>query len=121
MATREVLGRQYKRRRGVEFPDFMNGIVAAHPDREMHVVLDNLSAREPKGEMWLKRHKKIHFHYPPTQLSWLNQIEIWFSILTGQSLDGRSFTSCGLSGGCPLVPTEEAEVAKLQRFPEGPR
>lgn len=64
MATREVLGRQYKRRRGVEFPDFMNGIVAAHPDREMHVVLDNLSAREPKGEMWLKRHKKIPFPLP---------------------------------------------------------
>jgi hypothetical protein len=29
----------------------------------------------------------------PTRASWLNQIEIWFSILAGQSLAGASFTS----------------------------
>jgi hypothetical protein len=43
--------------------------------------------------MWLKRHKNIHFHYTPTHASWLNQIEIWFSILASQSLNGQSFTS----------------------------
>ena len=29
----------------------------------------------------------------PTSASWLNQVEIWFSILQGQSLSGASFTS----------------------------
>ena len=29
----------------------------------------------------------------PTRASWLNQIEIWFSILADQSLAGASFTS----------------------------
>ena len=24
----------------------------------------------------------LHFHYPPTHASWLNQIEVWFSMLT---------------------------------------
>ena len=33
------------------------------------------------------------FHFTPTRASWLNQIEIWFSILQGQSLSGASFTS----------------------------
>jgi transposase len=33
----------------------------------------------------------VHFHYTPTHTSWLNQIEIWFSILAGQSLKGASF------------------------------
>ena len=33
------------------------------------------------------------FHYTPTHASWLNQIEIWFSILAGKSLDGASFGS----------------------------
>ena len=33
--------------------------------------------------MWLKRHKNVHLHYTPTHASWLSQIEIWFSILTG--------------------------------------
>jgi DDE superfamily endonuclease len=37
--------------------------------------------------MWLKR--PVHFHYTPTHASWLNQIEIWFSILAKKSLDHR--------------------------------
>jgi transposase len=43
--------------------------------------------------MWLARHPNVHFHYTPTHSSWLNQIEIWFSILAGQSLKGASFRS----------------------------
>jgi hypothetical protein len=35
----------------------------------------------------------VHFHFTPTRSSWLNQIETWFSILQGQSLNGASFTS----------------------------
>jgi transposase len=37
--------------------------------------------------------RSVHFHYTPTHASWLNQIEIWFSILARKSLDGQSFTS----------------------------
>ena len=33
------------------------------------------------------------FHFTPTGSSWLNQIETWFSILQGQSLNGTSFTA----------------------------
>jgi len=66
-----VLGRHYKRRRRVEFLDFMNGVAAAHPQREIHVVLDNLSTRKPTRDMWLKRHKNVHFHDTPTHASWL--------------------------------------------------
>lgn len=35
----------------------------------------------------------MHFHFTPTRASWLNQVEIWFSILEGASLRGASFTS----------------------------
>jgi transposase len=89
----EVLGRHYKRRRRVEFLDFMNRVVAAYPERKIHVVLDNLSTHKPKRDLWLKRHKNVHFHYTPTHASWLSQIEIWFSILTSKSLTGASFAS----------------------------
>jgi transposase len=89
----KVVGRHYKRRRRIEFLDFMNKVVADHPDREIHVVLDNLSTHKPKRDMWLKRHKNVHFHFTPTHASWLNQVEIWFSILAAQSLDGASFQS----------------------------
>jgi transposase len=35
----------------------------------------------------------VHFHYTPTHASWLNQVEIWFSILTRAALRGLSATS----------------------------
>ena len=83
----------YQRRRRREFLDFMNEVVGAHPDREIHVVLDNLNTHKPKDDRWLKRHPKVHFHFTPTYSSWLNQVECWFSILTRQALQGVSFTS----------------------------
>ena len=76
-----------------EFLDFMNEIVAAHPGREIHVVLDNLNTHKPKDDRWLKRHRNVHFHFIPTYSSWLNQVECWFSILSRQALRGASFTS----------------------------
>lgn len=89
----EVVGQHYRRRRRVEFLDFMNRIVAQHPGKEIHVILDNLSTHKPKRDMWLARHPNVRFHYTPTHASWLNQIEIWFSILAGKSLKGASFGS----------------------------
>lgn len=35
----------------------------------------------------------MHFHFTPPRASWLNQVEIWFSILEGRSLRGVSFTT----------------------------
>jgi len=93
-ATGLVEAGHYKRRRRREFLDFMNEIVRRHPpDVELHVILDNLNTHKPKDDRWLARHPNVHFHYTPTHASWLNQIEIWFSILARQALKGRSFTS----------------------------
>jgi transposase len=83
----------YKRRRRREFLDFMNEILAAYPNREIHVVLDNLNTHKPKEDRWLKRHPQVRFHFTPTYSSWLNQVEVWFSILSRQALRGASFTS----------------------------
>ena len=93
VGTGEVTGRHYKRRRRLEFLDFMNRMVKQYQGKEIHVVLDNLSTHKPKRDLWLARHPNVHFHYTPTHTSWLNQIEIWFSILSGKSLKGGSFGS----------------------------
>ncbi len=93
VATGLVTGRQYKRRRRIEFLDFMNRIVKANEGREIHVILDNLNTHKPKCDRWLARHKNVHFHFTPTSASWLNQVEIWFSILAGKALRGASFHS----------------------------
>lgn len=83
----------YRRRRRREFLDFMNRTVAQFPDTELHVILDNLNTHKPKHDRWLTRHPNVHFHYTPTRASWLNQIEVWFSILTRSALRGLSATS----------------------------
>lgn len=36
---------------------------------------------------------KIVFHYTPKHASWMNQIEVWFSILVRKLLKGGNFTS----------------------------
>jgi transposase len=56
------------------------------------VILDNLNTHK-KNERWLKKHPNVDLHFTPTRSSWLNQIETWFSILQGQSLNGASFTA----------------------------
>lgn len=91
--TGKVTGKQYRRRRRREFLDFMNGIVAANPGREIHVVLDNLNTHKPKHDRWRTQHPNVHFHFTPTRASWLNQVEIWFSILANKALRGASFNS----------------------------
>ena len=93
VATGQVKAGHYDRRRRREFLDFMNEIVAEHPDEEIHVIMDNLSTHKPKRDHWVKRHPKVHFHFTPTHASWLNQIEIWFSLLSRYALKGASFTS----------------------------
>jgi transposase len=92
VATGKILATHSKRRRRVEFLDFMDRVTAAFPNRQLHVILDNLSTHK-KNEAWLGAHPNVKFHFTPTSASWLNQVEVWFSILQGQSLSGASFTS----------------------------
>ena len=66
-------------------PTRLNSLTAAFPGRKLHVILDNLSTHK-KNEHWLKAHPNVQFHFTPTSASWLNQVEVWFSILQGQSL-----------------------------------
>jgi len=93
IVTGEVKTGHYPRRRRREFLDFMNGILADTPGREIHVVLDNLNTHKPKRDRWLKSHPHVHLHFIPTYSSWLNQVECWFSIMGRAALRGASFTS----------------------------
>ena len=93
IATGEVQAGHYTRRRRREFLDFMNEVVAAHPGQQLHVVLDNLNTHKPKTDRWLAQQPQVHVHYTPTHASWLNQVEVWFSILTRQTLRGASLHS----------------------------
>ena len=92
VATGKVQTAHQIQRCRVEFLAFIYGIVAAHPGRALHVILDNLNTHK-KNEAWLAQNPQVSFHFTPTSASWLNQVEIWFSILQAKSLRGASFTS----------------------------
>lgn len=91
--TGKVTGMHAPRKRREEFLAFMNQLVAAYPGQELHVVLDNFSTHKPKHDAWLSRHPNVHFHFTPTHASWINQVEVWFSILSRAALRHSSFTS----------------------------
>lgn len=94
IVTGLVKGGHYQRRRRREFLDFMNELIADYDDdTEIHVILDNLNTHKPKDDRWLRRHPNVHLHFTPTHASWLNQVEIWFSILSRSALKGASFAS----------------------------
>jgi transposase len=93
VATGWITANHYKRRRRREFLDFMNQLTDLYDGFEIHVILDNLNTHKPRHDRWLQRHKNVHFHYTPTYSSWLNQVEVWFSILSRRALQGASFTS----------------------------
>jgi transposase len=87
IATGEVTGACYQQHRHQEFLAFLNQLVKAYPRRPLHVVLDNSSTHStPEVNRWLERHKRVHFHFTPTSASWMNMVEIWFSILTKQQV-----------------------------------
>lgn len=90
----KTIGSIEKRHRAIEFISFMKKVYAKWGRRmmELHVVLDNLGTHDTdKVREWLGEHKNVHFHFTPTHASWLNQIELWFSILERQLIARGNF------------------------------
>jgi transposase len=87
IATGQVLAQVKRRRTSINFLRLMNQVVAHFPQRELHVVLDNLNIhKNPAAQRWLRRHPRVHFHHTPTHASWVNLVECFFSILTRRGL-----------------------------------
>jgi transposase len=58
------------------------------------IITDNISTRTGNAaKQWLAKHPRVRFVFTPKHGSWLNQVEIWFSILTSKALRHRSFDS----------------------------
>lgn len=93
VATGQVSTAFTESKRREDFLQFMDQVVAeTAPAMELHVILDNYSTHK-KCDAWLAAHPNVHFHFTPTLASWLNQVEIWFGILSRKALRGLSSTS----------------------------
>lgn len=93
IATGEVKAKTTDEKKRKDFQAFLDEVIATVPeDREVHVILDNYCTHK-RNENWLAKHPNVFFHFTPTSASWLNQVEIWFGILSRKALRGGSFNS----------------------------
>lgn len=97
VATGFIHGKTTKHKKRVDFISFMDELLDGLPNDESieyHVILDNYCIHK-KNDEWLSKHKNVFFHFTPTSASWLNQVEIWFNIMTRKVLRGASFDNTG--------------------------
>lgn len=95
IATGKVLTCCKKRHRHQEYLQFLKHIEAnVPPDLTIHLVVDNYAThKHQKVKRWLAAHPRYQVHFTPTYSSWLNQVEIWFNIITQRTIRRGTFRS----------------------------
>ena len=81
--------------RSENFVEFLGDLVRHTPKGlDLHCIADNLSAHKT-GDVatFLEQNPHVHIHYTPTHASWLNQVELFFSILERRLLRRGEFAS----------------------------
>jgi hypothetical protein len=94
--TGQVTGRCFNQHRGEDLLQFLYWLLPQLPaDQTLHFVLDNLSTHKTRDvqDFIASFGGRVQLHFTPTHASWLNQIEIWFSILQRRLLRHGSFVS----------------------------
>lgn len=81
--------------RSENFVEFLGDLVAQTPaGLDLHCIVDNLKTHSTKMvEQFLEQHPHVHLHFTPTHASWLNQVELFFSILERRLLRRGEFGS----------------------------
>lgn len=92
--TGEVFGRCWRRTQA-GIVRFLEALAIEHPQGDVYLVWDNLNVHKGEAiEAFNARHGgRFHFVYTPRHASWMNQVEIWFSILQRRVLRHGSFSS----------------------------
>jgi len=97
--TGEVYGECGSTRTAADLEHFMENIARKYKDcSKIIIIWDNLNIhKDGPSERWTtfnQRHNnKFEFHYTPIHASWVNQVEIFFSILQKRCLKWANFHS----------------------------
>ncbi len=81
--------------RSENFVEFLGDLVAQTPEGlDLHCIVDNLKTHSTGlVETFLEKNPHVHLHFTPTHASWLNQVELFFSILQRRLLRRGEFDS----------------------------
>jgi len=95
LASGTVIGRCQRRHRHQEYLHFLKQIDASVPKGlAVHLIVDNYAThKHPRVQRWLAAHPRVQVHFTPTYASWLNQVEIWFHIITQKAIRRGTFGS----------------------------
>jgi len=102
IATGQVTAALKPRHRHQEFLAFLRQIDRAYADAldehgaplELHLVMDNYAAhKHAKVKEWLVDHPRFKVHFTPTHASWMNLVEVWFSLVERQAVRRGVFKS----------------------------
>jgi putative transposase len=90
----EITAKTIKSNNAENFLKFLKSLDRKYRNKKLHVIADNLSIHKHKDvKQWLEGKRKIQLHFTPTYSSWLNQVEIWFNILTKDVVKGGIWQS----------------------------
>lgn len=95
IATGQVLTSCKRRHRHQEYLQFLKQVDAnVPPALGIHLVVDNYAThKHPNVKRWLALHPRFQVHFTPTYASWLNQVEIWFNLVTQRAIRRGTFKS----------------------------
>jgi transposase len=107
--TGRVFGRVVPHRDAASLVAFMNALARRYRGKIVYVVWDNLNIHYDGADARWTRFNRRHggrfrFVYTPKHASWMNQVEIWFSILQRRVLKHGDF------------PTPQAQRQRVEGF-----
>jgi transposase len=94
IGTGQVTAACKPRHRHQEFLAFLKQVARAYPGQDLHLVMDNYAAhKHPAVTAWLAANPRLQVHFTPTHGSWMNLVEVWFSLIERQAIHRGTFGS----------------------------
>jgi transposase len=95
IANGDVIAQCKPKHRHQEYLSFLKHVDENVPRKlDIHLVVDNYAThKHPRVKRWLAIHDRWHVHHTPTYSSWLNQVEIWFNLITQRAIRRGTFRS----------------------------
>lgn len=96
--TGKVIYQIRETRKAEDILAFMEKVAQSYPNQKVWIIWDNLNIhKDGPSQRWSEfnaRHRdRFSFHYTPLHASWMNQVEIFFSILQKRCLKQSSYPS----------------------------